>query len=117
MIRKEKLWEDWFTIDDMLRNEMEPKNLNSSQQSTQRLFSSVRNERNITGIKLPVTRDITDARRQQLCKTLELEYRVYFQILQKAENIGSEDINDAKTFAELNCGNLDFESMMAPPLN
>ena len=113
MIRKEKLWEDWFKIDGMLRREMEPQYLQSSDLSRGQLVTSVRNARNITGIKLPVTREITDAHRHQLCKALEPEYRVYFKILQQAENIGSRDVDDAKRFAQNNCGNLDFESMLA----
>ena len=116
-IRKERLWEDWWRINSMLRDEEEYTPPPPPPQTSKQLSSSgeilvAGSERNTTGMKLPVSRDISDGRRQQLCKALEPEYRVFFQILRMAENIGARELEDAKQFAETNCPNLDVRSML-----
>lgn len=75
--------------------------------------SIIQTERNMTGIELPVTGDISDEGRRKMCMALELEYMVYFRILREAENIGPKDIAEAKKLAQTNCPNLDFHSMLA----
>ena len=109
VIRKERLWEDWWKVDAMLRKE-------EGQQQPPLLSSGevfVGSARNTTGMKLPVSRDISDSRREQLCKALEPEYRMYFRILNRAENIGTRELEDAAMFAQTNCPNLEFRSILA----
>lgn len=101
-IRKEHLWNDWWTINTIFG---EPIRYVSS-------WANDTNFRNITGIDLPVNREITGERREQLCKALEPEYAVYFQILRRAENIRQSDLDDARQIASANCPRLDFQRML-----
>ncbi len=110
-IRKEHLWEDWFSIDKILQNDLNRHRWQSQEHTEQRL-PLIPNERNVTGMKLPVTSDITNARKQLLCKALEPEYHVYFEILKHAENIGGSDMDSAIKIAKENCPNLHFDSMI-----
>ena len=102
VIRKEHLWDDWWKVNRMF----------GEQQRREPVVSS-EVQRNITGIQLPVTRDISDQGRSKLCKALEEEYSVYFRILQRAENMDAIDLEDARTVASGNCPDLDFHSILA----
>mmetsp|Transcript_10629 Transcript_10629/g.26833 ORF Transcript_10629/g.26833 Transcript_10629/m.26833 type:complete len:434 (+) Transcript_10629:181-1482(+) len=107
VIRKEHLWEDWRRVDTMLNleeNEIQPSASGGS-------FDNV-TRRNVTGINLPVSGEISDSGRSRICKALEPEYRTYFRILHRAENMGTRDLEDARKLAEKNCPILDFRSML-----
>ena len=110
MIRKEHLWDDWWKVNAILAAD-DPTLY--SQPRVSRDTSKEDSLRNVTGIDLPVSRDISDAQRHRLCKALEPEYRVYFQILQRAENMTPRDRKDARELAAKNCPSLEFRSMLA----
>jgi len=105
VIRKEHLWDDWWKVNRMFGEKQRRESIVPS--------SGGEGERNIAGIQLPVTRDISDEGRSKLCKALELEYSVYFRILQRAENMDATDLEDARRVASGNCPNLDFRSILA----
>ena len=105
VIRKEHLWDDWWKVNRMFGEHQRRESIVPA--------SGGDTLRNITGIQLPVTRDISDEARSKLCKALEQEYSVYFRILQRAENMDAEDLKDARRFASGNCPNLDFRSILA----
>ena len=105
VIRKEHLWDDWWKVNRMFGEKQRRESIVPS--------SGGEAERNIAGIQLPVTRDISDEGRLKLCKALELEYSVYFRILQRAENMDATDLEDARRVASGNCPNLDFRSILA----
>eukprot|EP00533_Pseudo-nitzschia_delicatissima_P013897 CAMPEP_0197268786 /NCGR_PEP_ID=MMETSP1432-20130617/4380_1 /TAXON_ID=44447 /ORGANISM="Pseudo-nitzschia delicatissima, Strain UNC1205" /LENGTH=191 /DNA_ID=CAMNT_0042733867 /DNA_START=337 /DNA_END=912 /DNA_ORIENTATION=- len=111
VIRKEHLWEDWRRVDVMLRVEENQPPPHEQILPSGGSFDDV-TRRNITGINLPVSREISDSGRSRICKALEPEYRTYFRILHRAENMGTRDLEDAKKLAEKNCPVLDFRSML-----
>ena len=128
VVRKEQLWEDWYKVDAMLQNEFSvlqssataaagkavtaapPSGAASIPEATATEAIHVRNTK---GMKLPVSRDVSDVRKQQLCKALEPEYKVYFSILDRAENIGKQELKESTRLAQTNCPNLDIPSMVA----
>jgi hypothetical protein len=97
VVRNEHLWEDWFEVNEMLG---EPPD-SSREHPT---FHA----RDIKGLKLPATRDISDERRDQLCKALETEYEAYFLMLQHSENMNEDDLKEAVEIGKQSCPNLDL---------
>jgi len=100
VLRQEKLWEDWVELNARLGQPRESVYIPPS--ST--------NERNVSGLVLPVTREISSVARLKLCKALEPEYAAYFQILRRASNIGNEEVLYNKNIAKKNCPNLDMDT-------
>lgn len=100
-IRQEHLWEDWKKLNVLL-----------GQHDPVYIPNSDFNQRNITGLKLPVSRDISSSGRLKLCEALETEYMAYFQLLRMARNLKDEDVLDAIRIAKSNCPNLDFQSLI-----
>ena len=96
VIRQEHLWDDWAKVNKMF-GQKEPVVVPSIESL---------NQRNISGLMLPVTRTISEQGRRKLCKALESEYAAYFQILQKAENINDYDLEDARSIVSYNCPSL-----------
>jgi hypothetical protein len=97
VIRNEHLWDDWFDVNERLGDPSDgPWELPTY------------TARNVTGIKLPVTREISDTQRDQLCKAVEKEYEAYFSILKQAENMDENDLKEALEVAEKSCPNLDL---------
>merc|ERR1711862_228716 len=97
VIRQEHLWDDWTKVNKMF-GQKESVVIPS--------FESL-NQRNITGLKLPVTRTISEQGRRKLCKALESEYKACFEVLQQAENINDYDLEDARNIVSYNCPYLD----------
>jgi len=97
VIRNEHLWDDWFDVNERLGDPSDgPRD------------PPTYTARNVTGLKLPVTREISDARRDQLCKAVETEYEAYFSILKLADNVDEYDLEEALEVAEKNCPKLDL---------
>lgn len=109
-IRQEHLWDDWSKINSIFVGQRN----DATDEQTPVIIPSgeLSNQRNITGLKLPVTREISDQGRTKLCKALESEYVAYFQILQRAENINASDLEDSRKIASRNCPHLDTRSML-----
>ena len=110
VIRQEHLWDDWSIVNNMFgrqrdddTDEQPPVIIPSGELSAQR---------NTTDLNLPVTREISDQGRMKLCKALESEYVAYFQLLQRAENMNANDLEDSRKIALRNCPNLDTRSML-----
>ena len=70
------------------------------------------NQRNISGLVLPVTRDISQEGRLMLCKALEEEYIAYFRLIKLSENMNDQDLEFCRNIAQRNCPNLDTTSMI-----
>jgi hypothetical protein len=118
VIRQEHFWDDWIKVNRMLGQE-EPVFVPSSS-STFHSGSSGSNphggatpsiQRNITGVRVPVTRDISSQGRIQLCKALESEYVAYLKLLLMAVNLEEKEIQECVQKSQKNCPNLDLESM------
>jgi hypothetical protein len=101
VLRQEKLWDDWKALNVLL-----------GQKEVVRIPSNDFNLRNISGIQLPVTREISSEGRQKLCKALETEYMAYFRLLKNAINIDDNDLEECRQIAQQNCPNLDTMSML-----
>lgn len=102
VLRQERLWEDWTAVN-LLLGQTEPVVIPRE---------DTFNQRNISGLQLPVTRHISDEGRKKLCKALESEYMAYFRLLSRASNLASSDLEFCTKIAERNCPNLDIVSMM-----
>lgn len=102
VLRQERLWEDWTTVNQML-GQREPVVIPSGEES---------NERNISGLELPVSRAVSNEGRKKLCKALETEYIAYFSLLARASNLDTSDLEYCRQVAEKNCPNLDTMSMI-----
>jgi hypothetical protein len=102
VLRQERLWEDWTTVNQML-GQTESVVIPSGDEAR---------ERNISGLELPVTRQISSEGRKMLCKALETEYMAYFRLLSRASNLDLSELEFSRQIAEKNCPNLDTMSMM-----
>ena len=94
VIRSSHLWDDWVQINKLL-------------DPTRDVYIPYsRHERNVQNLTLPVTRDISDIGRVHLCDALQDEYRIYFDVLERAVNMNASDIKEAENVARRNCPNL-----------
>jgi hypothetical protein len=101
VLRQEALWDDWKALNVML-----------GQTYPVVIPTSDFNQRNVSGISLPVTRDVSYEGRLKLCKALEMEYMAYFRILKSSINMEESDLESCRTIAQKNCPNLDTVSML-----
>jgi hypothetical protein len=84
MIRQEHLWEDWIVVNRDYLGQTEPV-----------VLPDDRSRRNVTTFKIPpVTKYLNGEGRRRLCRTLEPEYRAYFDLLRRARNILPRDGDD-----------------------
>jgi hypothetical protein len=102
VIRQEDLWDDWRHINQIL-GQTEPVVIPSGKESS---------VRNVSGLELPVTREISQLGRVKLCRALEPEYIAYFRLILRAVNLNENDIEDCRRHAAENCPNLDFKSII-----
>ena len=107
VLRQEKLWDDWKALN-VLLGQREPVKIPSSSHNDE----DWNNQRNITGLELPVTREISYEGRQKLCKALETEYMAYFRLLTRAINLHEKELEECRQIAQKNCPNLDTMSML-----
>jgi hypothetical protein len=101
VLRQEFLWDDWKMVNQLL-----------GQNEPVVIPNASADWRNITGIKLPVERDISLEGRQKLCLALESEFMSYFRILKKALNINELEFEKNVQISQKNCPNLDLPSMI-----
>jgi hypothetical protein len=101
VLRQEFLWDDWKVVNQLL-----------GQNEPVVIPTASADWRNITGIKLPVARDISLEGRQKLCLALESEFMAYFRILKKAININELEFEKNVQISQKNCPNLDLPSMI-----
>lgn len=93
-IRTEHLWSDWFRINKLL-------------DSTRNVFiPQDRHERNIKNLSLPVSRNVSKEGQVNLCRHLHEEYRVYFDVLERAANLNASDVKEALQVTKQHCPNL-----------
>lgn len=96
VFRNEHLWEDWKKVNTLLAP-------NRTVVLPQGKKSSVRD---LTKVKQPVTRDLSDRGRNNLCRFIQQEYEVFFSLLNRAVNLNETDIREAREKANRNCPNL-----------
>lgn len=102
VLRQEYLWDDWRQVNKLLGQTEEvvvPRD-------------SSKNLRNISGIALPVSRDISVDGRQKLCMALTTEFEAYFKLLVPALNIKQAEFEKSLKIAEANCPNLNLATMV-----
>lgn len=94
VIRTNHLWQDWLVMNKML-------------DPTRRVYIPYnRHARNVHNLTLPVTRNISKEGQGILCEALKKEYRIYFDLLNRAVNMNEEDIQEARDIASKNCPKL-----------
>jgi len=97
VIRTEFMWRDWVVINELLG------------QTPGTVFSNETSQlRNTTKYALPVKAVIGEEERDYLCQSIAPEYRVYFDLLSNAINLGPEDVNKMKEIARKNCPKLEI---------
>lgn len=62
--------------------------------------------RDVSKVKLPVTRDLSDSGRERLCRALQPEYRVYIELLLRSDNLNRQDVIDDLAHSRKQCPNL-----------
>ena len=115
VIRKEKLWQDWKTVNDMLGERDDRNGKTAAANDTPDNKANDATEiaaRNITHLDLPVGKELSKVARMRLCGALVSEYETYFKILHVAINMQPSDVEWAKAVAQTNCPYLDYESMI-----
>lgn len=96
VFRNEHIWEDWITVNKML----DPNRtvvLPTGKKSTARDMSKM---------KQPVTRDLSDEGRNHLCRAIQQEYGMFFNLLKRSVNLNETDIQETRETANRNCPNL-----------
>jgi hypothetical protein len=101
VLRQEFLWSDWKAVNKIF-GQTEPVVIPEHQNSE---------NRNISGIELPVSREISLDGRHKLCVSLKSEYVAYLRILKKAINMNKLEFEESLHIARKRCPNLDFQSM------
>lgn len=91
VIRTSHLWDDWFRINKLL----DPTRAVHLPRS--------RHERNVRNLTLPVSRNVSQQGRFNLCKALKTEYQVYFELMGRAKNMNATDRREAREKAEQTC--------------
>ena len=104
-IRMERLWQDWSRVNNMFGQQGDALILSGDE--------SLSYGRNITGMELPVTREISDGGRTKLCEALTSEYIAYFELLRKAKNLDADDFEEARKISVRNCPRLELLSTIA----
>jgi len=106
-LRQERLWNDWTSLNQML-GQTETVVIPTGDKASYR---------NVSGWKLPVTRQISEEGRRKLCWALEPEYFAYFRFIQRARNLDENDLEDCKKVAARNCPVIDLDSMLRAVAN
>jgi hypothetical protein len=101
-IRQEFLWKDWEVLN-KLWGQTEPVYIPPNH------F----NQRNLSGLALPIGKTISPHGRKLLCMALYDEYEAYFRILVRSKNLGPDDVESSIQISEKKCPNLDFRGMVA----
>lgn len=66
--------------------------------------------RDISQVKLPVTRELSRQGQQRLCHALESEYQVYMELLLHAENLNREEVQAELVHSRTHCPDLSILS-------
>ncbi|KAG7346203.1 hypothetical protein IV203_005271 [Nitzschia inconspicua] len=111
VLRQEHLWEDWTTLNQLVATADDDKS-NWQETTVNNEANKFQSHRNITGLNVPVTREISQQGRHKLCLALETEYIAYFRLLQVAINMNDNDVADCQRIARQNCPNLNFSVML-----
>jgi hypothetical protein len=109
-IRQEFLWKDWEELNIMWGQTTTP--TTTANESPVYIPPADFNQRNISGLELPVTRAMSPEGRRLLCTALEAEYLAYFRILRMSNNMDEDDFESSLKIAEKSCPNLDFQGMV-----
>mmetsp|Transcript_7838 Transcript_7838/g.18884 ORF Transcript_7838/g.18884 Transcript_7838/m.18884 type:complete len:376 (+) Transcript_7838:82-1209(+) len=101
VLRQEDLWDDWREVNKLF-----------GQTEEVVIPHDFSNLRNISGITLPVTRDISVDGRQKLCLALTTEFEAYFKLLILAINMNNVEFEKSLKIADANCPNLNVRAMV-----
>lgn len=101
VVRQEHFWDDWTILNQML-GQTEPVVIPKGDDASRR---------NVSAVKVPVTRDISDEGRRKLCKALETEYAAYFKLLIRAANLNIDDVKQCIQKSRKNCPTLDMDAL------
>jgi len=97
VVRNEFKWEDWITTNVWLGQEgfiaTHPRVI----------------ERNSQEYNMTVTKYISKAGRENICRALKKEYSIYLQLLKNSANLRPKEIQDSLRIARENCPNLKLE--------
>jgi hypothetical protein len=90
-IRTENMWHDWTTANQWL-----------GQQHGVATFPETR-KRQQNETELPVTKEISPLGQERLCRALTDEYKVYFELIERAVNLGDKERQETYVLARRNC--------------
>ena len=96
--RQEHLLDDWTHINRLLG------------ETGEIVFARETDVRNTTGMKLPVTRDLSEQGRHRLCNALVKEYKIYIEFLLHAVNLNQEDAEEELQRSRKHCPELSILS-------
>jgi hypothetical protein len=101
IIRQEHLWEDWSTVNRLLSGQ-------PAASEAVVVLPDERVRRNVTGaLPPPVTKQVNDKGRQNLCRALEPDYRAYLTLFRMAKNLRHPmDMQEAIAIGKYNCPDL-----------
>lgn len=98
--RQEFLWDDWISTNRYLGDESE-------------IYIPESSERKYEEMDIPqgkrVKKTLSESGRENLCRALEKEYRVYLRLLVLAENLSRREVEESLEIARKNCPWLDLK--------
>jgi len=97
VVRNEFKWEDWITTNVWLGQE-------GFIATHPRVIG-----RNSQEYNMPVTKYISKAGRENICRALKKEYSIYLQLLKNSANLRPKEIQDSLRIAREKCPNLKLE--------
>eukprot|EP00546_Thalassionema_frauenfeldii_P021884 CAMPEP_0178905876 /NCGR_PEP_ID=MMETSP0786-20121207/6519_1 /TAXON_ID=186022 /ORGANISM="Thalassionema frauenfeldii, Strain CCMP 1798" /LENGTH=291 /DNA_ID=CAMNT_0020577533 /DNA_START=530 /DNA_END=1405 /DNA_ORIENTATION=+ len=95
VMRKEHLKDDWVSVNKFF----EPK---------KSVLQPPRQVRNFNKLMLPVTKELSPGGQKTICQALEEEYKVYFQLLDRALNIHDEEKIESMRYSQKRCPSLNL---------
>ena len=101
VVRKEYLWKDWNAVNHLL-DDGEKRAMNDNLLAVGS-ESTTEHARNVTGMNLPVTRELSENGRERLCRALGEEYQHYNLLLKVARNLSEQDVKKTLSYSNQNC--------------
>ena len=99
VIRREHLWSDWIAANNVLGQD----DVTVFDRDDHSVFDRSK-------LQLPINgTDLSSEGKEYLCRAIENEYAIFFELLQRAENLNDKNIQESLFLAKRNCPNLDIK--------
>jgi len=98
VIRREHIWPDWISANKALGQD----NVTVMDKEERSIFDRSK-------LTLPINgEDLSVDGKENLCRAITNEYAIYFELLQRAENLNHEDVQKSLSLAKQSCPNIDI---------